>query len=120
MRAGSMRPDRLYLLDILAASEALGRFLDGVEPGAFAQDEVLQSAVLQKLTVLGEAAARLSPELRAQHAQIEWHLAIGLRNVVVHAYFAVDWASIWQTATSDVPAFASLVRPLLRSLPDAD
>jgi len=38
---------------------------------------------------------------------------------VVHAYFAVDWSTIWQTAIQDVPALASKVAPILgRSLED--
>ena len=108
-----MRPDELYLRDILAAAAAIDRFLKGVEPQRFLDDELMQSAVLQKLTVIGEAAARVSPQLRAAHPEIEWQLASSLRNIVVHAYFAVDWSTIWQTAMQDVPALASKVAPVL-------
>ncbi|MCS7058820.1 MAG: hypothetical protein NZ849_10715 [Meiothermus sp.] len=44
-----MRPERLYLVDILEAAEAIGRFLQGVEEASFLKDELRQSAVLQKL-----------------------------------------------------------------------
>jgi uncharacterized protein with HEPN domain len=108
-----MRPDDLYLRDMLAAAAAIDRFLKGVEPRRFLDDELLQSAVLQKLTVIGEAAARVSPELRMAHPEIEWQLAASLRNIVVHAYFSVDWSIIWQTALKDVPALASKVAPIL-------
>ena len=108
-----MRPDELYLRDILAASAAIERFLKGVEQSRFMDDELLQSAVLQKLTVIGEAAARVSSELRAAHPEVEWQVAASLRNIVVHAYFAVDWSTIWQTAIQDVPLLARKVAPLL-------
>lgn len=61
-----MRPDRLYLLDIEEAALAIGRFLEGIDEGAFLSDELIQSAVLQKLTVIGEAAARVSTEVKLQ------------------------------------------------------
>ena len=114
-----MRPDDLYLRDILAAAAAIGRFLHGVEQEQFIADELLQSAVLQKLTVIGEAAARISPDMRAAHAEIEWQLAASLRNIVVHAYFAVDWTTIWQTAIADVPSLARRIEPLLGGTSEA-
>jgi uncharacterized protein with HEPN domain len=54
-----MRPERLYLKDILDACQAIGRFLQQTDEISFAQNELVQSAVLQKLIVIGEAAARL-------------------------------------------------------------
>lgn len=92
---------------------AIERFLKGVEPRRFLDDELLQSAVLRKPTVIGEAAARISPQLRAAHPEIEWQLAASLRNIVVHADFAVDWSTIWQTAIHDVPALSAKVAPVL-------
>lgn len=51
-----MRPERLYLTDIVEAADAIACFLEGIEAAAFMQDELPQSAVLQKLIVIGEAA----------------------------------------------------------------
>jgi len=91
-----MRSDRLYLEDIIAAADAIQRFLvDVASETAFRDDELRQSAVLQKLIVIGEAAARLSPEFRGQHSPIEWSDIIAFRNIAVHAYFSVDWSIVW-------------------------
>ena len=49
-----MRPEKLYLLDILEASEAIKRFCGTIREDEFLQDELRQSAVLQKLIVIGE------------------------------------------------------------------
>lgn len=111
-----MRPDRLYLEDFLAAADAIDRFLSVCEERSFLGDEVLQSAVLHKLTVIGEAANRLSAKLRQGNPEIEWRTIVGLRNVVVHEYFAVSWPTIWLTAREDIPALAVRVREILDSL----
>jgi len=108
-----MRRERLYLLDILDAVEALNRFLARRTREDFLGDEVLQSAVLQKLTVIGEAAGRLSRELHARHPDIEWKEIIGFRNLAVHAYFSVQWPMVWKAATSDAPALRPKIERIL-------
>lgn len=98
-----MRREALYLVDIVEAADAVHRFVEGVEREDFFNDEMRQSAVLQKLTVIGEAAARLPADFRKQHPEVEWVDIVGFRNVAVHEYFAVSWPIVWVTATQDVP-----------------
>jgi uncharacterized protein with HEPN domain len=98
-----MRPEQLYLTDILDAADAFRRFCEPVGEDEFLQDEMRQSAVLQKLIVIGEAAAHLSQEFRVSHPDIEWEDIVGFRNIAVHQYFAVMWSIVWTTATRDVP-----------------
>ena len=66
-----MRSERLYLTDIIEAAEAIAEFIAESNKLEFIQDVKTQSAVIQKLIVIGEAAARLSPEFRRQYSQIE-------------------------------------------------
>lgn len=108
-----MRREKLYLTDIVEAADAVERFCEGTEHDRFLQDELRQSAVLQKLIVIGEAAARLSPEFRACHPAIEWADIVGFRNIAVHEYFAVNWSVVWVTATQDVPVLARQVAQIL-------
>jgi hypothetical protein len=42
-----------------------------------------------KLTIIGEAVARLSPELTARHNAVPWPDIVGLRNILVHEYFGM-------------------------------
>ena len=59
-----MRREHLYLQDILEACDMIETFLDGMDASAFLASELHKAATLQKLTVIGEAAARLSPAFR--------------------------------------------------------
>lgn len=43
-----MRPEQLYLPDILDAADAIAEFVVGLNEAAFHQDAKTQSAVLQK------------------------------------------------------------------------
>jgi len=108
-----MRREALYLRDIVEAADAIARFLQGVDRDSFFGDELRQSAVLQKLTIIGEAAARLPTTFRQAHPVVEWRDVIGFRNIAVHAYFAVDWEIVWVTATEDVPMLRDAVARIL-------
>ena len=72
-----------------------------------------QAAILQKLIVIGEAAARLPDEFYQKHRPIPWLDIIGFRNIAVHEYFAVDWDIVWSTATKDVPALRTQIMELV-------
>ncbi len=55
-----MRRDELYLADIIEAADAIAGFLKDVDKETFAGSDLIRSAVLQKLMVIGEAVARVS------------------------------------------------------------
>ncbi len=108
-----MRREELYLADIIEAADAIQRFIEGTRRDDFFRDELRQSAVLQKLTVIGEAAARLPTEFTERHPEIEWVDIVGFRNIAIHEYFAVDWSIVWVAATQDAPALRQKVARIL-------
>lgn len=108
-----MRREELYLTDIVEAVESIQKFLSGVERNTFLNNDLLRSAVLQKLSIIGEATARLPLEFRKHHPEIEWEDIIGFRNIAVHAYFAVDWAIVWVAATQEAPQLREKVAAIL-------
>jgi uncharacterized protein with HEPN domain len=90
-----MRHEDLYLTDILEAADHIADFIHGVDFDRFQDSELLRSAVVQKLSVIGEAAARLSADLKACHPEVPWPQIISFRNILVHAYFGIDWEVVW-------------------------
>jgi len=57
-----MRHESLYLNDIVEAADHIAEFISGADFDAFQESEMLRSAVVQKLSIIGEAAARVSGE----------------------------------------------------------
>jgi len=110
-----MRSDDLYLTDILQAADAIAGFVKGIDEVRFVGDDLVRSAVLHKLTVIGEAAARVSGELRQAHPAVPWADIVGFRNIAVHAYFSVDWRLVWNAAVSDAPALKRDIVAILGS-----
>jgi len=75
---------------------------------------MLRSAVLHKLTVIGEAASKISPELKARYPHIEWGDITGFRNYVIHAYFSVDWEIVWNAAIAEVPILQQQIERIIK------
>ena len=70
--------------------------------------------MVQQLTVIGEAVAHLSPEMQKRYSNIPWPDIIGLRNIVVHNYFGIDWEEVWRTVTQDLPVLRVQISAILR------
>ena len=107
-----MRRDGLLLEDIVAAADAVAEFIAGYTVETLASNLLVRSAVVHRLTVIGEAVARLSSAVKDEHPEIPW--IKGLRNVVVHNYFGIDWAEVWSAASADVPVLRSQLLEILR------
>lgn len=110
-----MRRDTLYLADILEAAEAIECFVRGIDEVAFVANDLLRSAVLQKLTLIGEAAAHLSADFKRDNPDVEWADIIGFRNIVVHRYFNIQWEIVWVAATEDAPKLRDQLRRILEN-----
>ena len=108
-----MRPEQLYLSDIVQAADAIAEFVAGLDEAAFYQDTKTQSAVLQKLIVIGEAAARLPQKFKDQYPIIEWRDIVAFRNILVHSYFSVKLDIVWETVQYDVPSLRHQIARIL-------
>lgn len=65
------------------------------------------------MTIIGESVAHLSEEFRQIHADVPWPDIKGLRNIVVHNYFGIDWEEVWRAADEDVPALRARIAQIL-------
>jgi uncharacterized protein with HEPN domain len=108
-----MRRDDAYLLDILIAARKALKFLEGMTWEEFEQSELHQNAVVHLLEIIGEAARLISQETRDAHPDIPWEQMIGMRNRLIHEYFRVDLATVWDTVRNDLPRLIALVDPLV-------
>ena len=75
---------------------------------------MMNSAVLQKLTVIGEAASKLPKEFTHKFPEIPWIDIVGFRNIAVHEYFAIRWDIAWVAATEEVPVLKEQIEKLLQ------
>jgi uncharacterized protein with HEPN domain len=108
-----MRRDQQRLNDTLGALDWIAKAVSGRTEADFLADETLCYAVAQKLTIIGEAVARLSPQLTAGHSSVPWPDIVGLRNILVHEYFGIYWPLVWQTAVDHAPVLRGQIAEIL-------
>jgi uncharacterized protein with HEPN domain len=92
-----MRSDHLRLQDILDAIQVIQQYLPA-DRGEFDRDPAVQSHIYRHLMILGEAAWKLSDALKLSNPQVPWRLIEGMRHIMVHDYFKVDWGRVYTTA----------------------
>lgn len=114
-----MRSDQERLHDIRAAIEQIEKY---TAPGrsAFDDSELIQSWVLHRLMIIGEAARGLSAEFRSTHAGVEWWQMIATRNFLIHAYFGIDVEEVWATVERDIPMLKRAVATMVQETDDAE
>ena len=100
----SERIPRIFLDDILLAMAKVDDYTAALSRDDFKQTDMVIDAVLRNLEVIGEAARNIPETLRQQYPHIPWPRIVGLRNVVIHAYFNVDLDIIWQIIQVNLPA----------------
>lgn len=69
----------------------------------FAPNKVMCHAVCYNLQCIGESVYKLSKEYVASHPQIDWEAIEGLRHVLVHDYYQVDFGTVWEIVQKDLP-----------------
>jgi len=108
-----MRRDDLYPNDIIEAADHIAAFLSATNFEGYLNSELIRSAVMQKLAIIGEAAGRISDELRGRYSQIPWPQIMAFRNILVHAYFGIDWNEVGKSARVDCPALRGQIADIL-------
>ncbi len=73
--------------------------------------------MVHHILIIGEAAARVSNELRDIHTEIPWPQIISMRNLPVHAYFSVDAEEVWSVVERDLPDLKMKVLSILHEEP---
>ncbi len=103
MSEGAARAWRFYLDDMIAFTRKALEYTRGLDRAQFSSDSMRRDATLRNLELLGEAANRIPPDIRAAHSQVPWRQMIATRNRLIHAYLGIDDDVIWSIVRDDLP-----------------
>jgi len=106
---------RFRVRDILAALRAIVRYTDGMTMGEFVGDARTMDAVIRNLMTMGESIRWIPEPILDAHPDVPWRTLRGMRNVVVHEYFGVDPAILWETVRGDLPPVEADLETVLAS-----
>ncbi|MBI1356953.1 MAG: DUF86 domain-containing protein [Acidobacteria bacterium] len=78
-----------------------------------AYDPVWAFGIVKLLEIIGEAASRITEDVRLRLSEIPWPAMVGMRNRLVHAYFDIDHEQVWKTVEQDLPALIATLQEYL-------
>jgi uncharacterized protein with HEPN domain len=105
-------PDRIRLQHMLEAAEEALSFARGRSREDLDSDRQFTLSVVKCLEIVGEAASNVSQETAQELAQVPWRAIISMRNRLIHGYFTINLAIVWQTISEDLPVLVTLLRSI--------
>lgn len=76
-------------------------------------NRVQQLALTRLIEIIGEAAYRVTPEMKEQRPDIPWGKITGMRNKVIHGYDVLDIRVLHNTITQDLPDLVASLDDIL-------
>ena len=106
-----MPKDQQSILDIIDSINLIFEYTQDIDWDEI--DTKDQDAVIRRLTIIGEATKRLSPDFRAGHPEIPWKQMTGLRDIIVHEYDDIRLDIIRDIVEIELPKILPILQPLL-------
>lgn len=103
----------IYIEDMLESIEHISNYLEDKSEVQFSQNLELQDAIVRRLGIIGEAATRLTADIRKKAPNIPWKSVIGLRNIVIHEYAKISLNKVWDVVKNDLPSLKKELEKLL-------
>lgn len=92
--------DIILIAHIKQESEFLRENSSHISYDSFLANSILKRAFERSIEIIGEATKKLSPDFKANYPQIDWKAISGMRDILIHEYFGVDYQIVWDVATN--------------------
>lgn len=83
---------------------------------SFISNEDLKRAFIRSLEIIGEASKHIPKEIKKEYPKIPWRQISGMRNILVHDYFGVNFEVVWKTVQEKIPGLSESVDEIIKNL----
>jgi uncharacterized protein with HEPN domain len=105
--------DKQRLLHILDAISEIESYTSDIDIKLFLENSMMRFACVKQIEIIGEAANYITPTTKELFTEMEWKQIIGMRHILVHEYFGIDFNLIWQVIINDLPQLKEKVSTVL-------
>ncbi len=74
---------------------------------------MLALSLVKTIEIMGEAASKVSEDLRRDEPDIPWREIVAIRNRLIHGYFDINHDIVWQTVTKELPPLIAKLESIL-------
>jgi uncharacterized protein with HEPN domain len=92
-----------YLEDILKSMLRISEYIDGKKFADFKKNYMIVDAVVRNFEIIGEASRNIPSTIQKKYPEIPWKKMYGLRNLISHEYFGIDYEMLWEIASVSLP-----------------
>ena len=93
----------LYLEDMLQSMNRIEEYLGELDFRKFKMNYLVVDAIIRNFEIIGEASKNIPTDIQEKYPEIPWRKMYGLRNLIAHEYFGVDYEMIWEIAKKNLP-----------------
>ncbi len=106
------------LLNISHIADSLAQIREYTSSGReqFFKTRLIQDGVVRNFEIIGEAAKRVSEDLKKKQAGIPWKSMSGLRDKLIHDYEDVNLEVVWDIIEKELPDLGVRIGALLKQM----
>jgi len=93
----------IYLDDILTSMIRITEYIGDKNFIEFKQNYMAVDAVVRNFEIIGEASKNIPETVQKKYPEVPWKKMYGLRNLISHEYFGIDYEMLWEIATVNLP-----------------
>jgi uncharacterized protein with HEPN domain len=106
--------------DMIDACGTIAELVHGRTYDQYLNEKMFRLAVERAIEIIGEAARRLTPGLRAAHPEVPWNAIMAQRHILAHEYDELKHEMVWRVATFHVPALLPQLETIHKGLEQAE
>ena len=106
----------LFLNDILKSIQKIQKYTKGKTYDDFIQNDLLVDGVVRNLEVIGEAVKNIPASFRKKYSSIEWRKIAGLRDILIHEYFGIDYEILWDIVKNKIPELENQMKEIIEEV----
>jgi uncharacterized protein with HEPN domain len=112
VRWSGLKDDRVYLHHILDEMELVRSLCKTLTFEEFRTNRVMEHTITRALEIIGEAAKNVPDKIKKEHPEIPWKFMAGLRDKIIHGYFAINYDIVWDVIIRRIPELEPKIRAI--------
>jgi len=104
-----------YLKHIRDECKYLVQQSENVSSEEFLLNGTLKRAFVRSLEIIGEATKKIPKEFKKKHPELNWQEMAGMRDVLIHDYFGINYIIVWDVVINHIPNLLIRIKKILNN-----
>lgn len=105
--------DRIRIRHMIDAGREAIAFASGRCREDLSTNRMLALSLVKSVEIMGEAASKVTENLRSNYPALPWREMVTMRNRLIHGYFDINLDIVWQTVVTELPPLVEMLEAIL-------